>query len=615
MQAYRGVELEFVHEMRNGKVQKIVKAYKDGGRGSVVGKRFEYGTNVKGITKTQEVTDSEDDTVLYVDDVGVKVYYDVDFALKSVEVPEIEIGDTHYVIDKDFYPPMTIKARIGKIEISFTDPTKNKIYLANNKNIRGSSDEEDIRDILDDYFNDKYGDEYGDGADHTHDRLVCNESNVEFIYEYDFQDSLYPELGLLDRSYSRIHMGDNSFLIQTMNRDDDVHWLQIEVFRLDPLATGCSNRGIMFTSLDDLIPNASGRLDIGSEDYRWRNLYVDNINGSPAGGIGSGEVDSITFSNGTSIVQASDGGISVEREDGDGTKLNVYGELYVTEKIKCELGMEANTLNIKTIQFSDGTSLTSANGLGNDGESPGSGIPEGVITYTQDPIPGNGYRLDFNADRTYVNDLLIANDGMSVIGDLNVTEKISGLEMEATILYIEGIQFSDGTTLTSANGSVSIVSASIDDSNHLIFTLSDGSTIDAGELSCDGNPGGGELPSDVFEVKDGELHIKLPINFEESANFIKCGLTGGSDLTGVMILGAEILEGCRIIKASEGKLRIEGDLVVTGNITSNNSVSAATISDDNLEYYQEELRIRDEKIASLEARLAKIEEMLGINNN
>ena len=155
MQAYRGVELEFVHEMRNGKVQKIVKAYKDGGRGSVVGKRFEYGTNVRGITKTQEVADSEDDTILYVDNVGIDITYDVDFALKSVEVPEIEIGDTHYVIDKDFYPPMTIKARIGKIEISFTDPTKNKIYLANNKKIRGSLDEEeDIRDILDDYFGD-----------------------------------------------------------------------------------------------------------------------------------------------------------------------------------------------------------------------------------------------------------------------------------------------------------------------------------------------------------------------------------------------------------------------------------------------------------------------------
>ena len=156
MQSYRGVELEFVHELVGGRVQKVIKAYKDGGRGSFVGKRFEYGKNVRGITKTQEVTDSEDDTILYVDNVGINVQYDVDFALKSAEVPEIEIGDTHYVIDKDFYPPMTIKARIGKIEISFSDPTVNKIYLANNKRISGSAIEDefgadDVADMLDDY--------------------------------------------------------------------------------------------------------------------------------------------------------------------------------------------------------------------------------------------------------------------------------------------------------------------------------------------------------------------------------------------------------------------------------------------------------------------------------
>ena len=121
MQAFRGVELEFSYEgtpQSDGTtaiLQRVIKSYKDGGRGSFVGKRFEYGTNVRGITKTQEVTDSEDDTILYVDNIGVDVTYDVDFALKSAEIPEIEIGDTHYVIDNDFYPPMNIKARIGKI--------------------------------------------------------------------------------------------------------------------------------------------------------------------------------------------------------------------------------------------------------------------------------------------------------------------------------------------------------------------------------------------------------------------------------------------------------------------------------------------------------------------
>jgi hypothetical protein len=171
MQTYKGVELEFVYEYNNGSIIKTVKAYNDGGRGSFVGKRFKYGQNVRGITKTQEVCTEKEDAIIFVDDVGVEIYYDIDFALKSAEVPEIEIGDTHYVIDSDFCPPMQIKARIGKIEISFSDLTRNKIYLANNKKIRGSEDddfdEDDIKDIIDDYEP-----EIDDIGEHYHYELI-----------------------------------------------------------------------------------------------------------------------------------------------------------------------------------------------------------------------------------------------------------------------------------------------------------------------------------------------------------------------------------------------------------------------------------------------------------
>lgn len=193
MQSYRGVELEFVHELVGGRVQKVIKAYKDGGRGSFVGKRFEYGKNVRGITKTQEVANSEDDTVLYVDNVGIAVNYDVDFALKSAEVPEIEIGDTHYVIDNDFCPPMQIKARIGKIEISFSDPTVNKIYLANNKKILGSAIEDefgvdDVADMLDDYdfgIDDDLDEPIDPGPDDPGDDGNCNCGELQLpIIEY-----------------------------------------------------------------------------------------------------------------------------------------------------------------------------------------------------------------------------------------------------------------------------------------------------------------------------------------------------------------------------------------------------------------------------------------------
>ena len=440
IQTFQGVELEFITDYRNGLPVKTIRAYGNGERGSFVGKRFEYGKNVKGIVKTQEVSNTKDEDVIFneglviIDGLRVEITYDVDFALRSEEVTEINIGDTHYIIDNDFNPPMQIKGRIGKIEISFSDPTRNKIYLANFKKATGSKSnktkEEDVKDIIDDYLDDKYGDG-SDPADHDHFRLISREEDDYYTMVFGSLPGLNESGKTGNRTYFEFRDYDVMFSVSDEYKPD--HWLEISLARgaefvgsdFEPGAGNDDYHGAyIYNSSGDLIPNSNGLQDIGSENYHWRNLYVDNINGSPAGGIGGGEVDSITFSNGTRIVQASNGGINVEREDGDGTKLNVYGELYATEKIKCELGMEANTLNIKTIQFSDGTTLTSANGNGGDPGDGGLGIPEGVITYTEDPIPGNGYRLDFNADRTYVNDLLIANDGMNVIGDLNIQGNI-----------------------------------------------------------------------------------------------------------------------------------------------------------------------------------------------
>ena len=170
MQTFLGAELKFVAEYSNGSLTKTIYAYGNGERGSFVGKRFEYGVNVKGITKTLNIANEKDENVIFneglviIDGVEVEISYDVDFALRSFEVEELDIGDTHYVIDNDFDPPLQIKARIGKIEISFSDPTKNKCYLANFKKVTGSKPEDpdgqDVEDMIDDKLED-----IGDGLD------------------------------------------------------------------------------------------------------------------------------------------------------------------------------------------------------------------------------------------------------------------------------------------------------------------------------------------------------------------------------------------------------------------------------------------------------------------
>lgn len=661
MQSYRGVELEFVHELVGGRVQKVIKAYKDGGRGSFVGKRFEYGTNVRGITKTQEVANSEDDTILYVDNVGINVRYDVDFALKSAEVPEIEIGDTHYVIDRDFYPPMTIKARIGKIEISFSDPTVNKIYLANNKRISGSAvedelDEDDIKGIIDDYDN---NDDNGAVYDHYHDRIMSGKRTlVVKSDDYDYNEGLY-----------YIPNSDSGY--------------EYQVFH-----AGCS-----------FYPAVDGLLHLGDPDHRFyaffsayidcdmisvQNVECSNVVRTPVVNVS----EKIIFPDGSELTSASGvpgsgtsklistEEIRVEREDGSAGQLDVFGKLYVTEEIKCELTTETNTLKVNTIEFSDGTTLTTANGSGG-GSDPGTG--GGTITDGFDIVRGNELfvnRIDAKAievAQLEVNKLLAKNIVATSISEMTTADigaiKVGTIKVDVTAIVkkieeVESIEFADGSTLTTANG------------------LGGGGT--------PSNPGTGSYPNifdpdapreDIyvghvtaraFEAIEGQFgllvanqitgwnndqdnpievfsDIKMPnrtlevkdIKFADGTTMTTANGSGGGSNTFDTIrvdyiwcanedTGAIHMQDDLILHNS---LQLHGDLEVEDGIVYANEVRALKFTDlsgnpinsvsalsDLSEYatveaLQEEIRAKDEQIASLETRLAKIEAMLDINND
>ena len=279
MQTFQGVELEFLTDYRNGAPTKTIRAYANGERGSFVGERFEYGVNVKGITKTENVSNIKDEDIIFyeglvtINGLQVEITYDVDFALKSAQIPDYNIGDTHYIIDNDFNPPMQIKGRIGKIEISFSDPTRNKMYLANFKKITGSksenTNEDDVKDIIDDVL-----DDIEDVGEHDHQRLVDGDYMVYYtggvqedsdgvVTNYINFDT-YDELGV-------------SF--QTNNVADDFGWADCYLYRNTPAASSSSymNDALIFTSANHLIPNTDGKQSIGSEDYRWHLSYINNM--------------------------------------------------------------------------------------------------------------------------------------------------------------------------------------------------------------------------------------------------------------------------------------------------------------------------------------------------
>lgn len=597
MQAYRGVELEFCYEgsPQNGgnsaAVRKIIKAYKDGGRGSFVGKRFEYGTNVRGITKTQEVTDSEDDTVIRVDNVGVDVYYDIDFALKSAEIPEIEIGDTHYVIDRQFCPPMTIKARIGKIEISFSDPTKNKITVANTKKIRGAAvDEEDIKstvknldDIISDGIDD-YNDIYGDDDIISGD---CIKNHDPMAYLGNLQIDEWLEVGGFDAP-----AGDAVGIRLTNNMGETT---------ISPTSIKAKNIEV-------------------EDDIQSRLIHVD--------------------------------------ENLDAVRIRVYGDNPITGGLHIfgQGGLHVNNF----IQFADGSRLTSANGLNGGSSNPDSGDDGNIdlsdyatIQYVDDAIAGiETPDLSDYATKTYVDNAIedlgdSSNSGSG--GDLNKYIKVVKKDHEyddivkdfGTELHFKRTAYFDGPIHFTGNMGDEIGAAT--NSYSSIFGAGQ---IETMILNCDA-----WRPNDVYKdvtfygdvIIDGALSYKSikpfsDISKKENIRYIDEPVKrtnddslNKADLHDFIVNQVNICEynfigddsdkigfiandyegtkvGDKIVSRKEFKERNdEGEVINTSGLLvyDSDNLLFATIG-----ALQEEVRMRDEKIASLEARLAAIEEML-----
>ncbi|WP_312288073.1 phage tail protein [Terrisporobacter sp.] len=84
-----------------------------------------------------------------------KTDYEVNLGLRGEEYKSIRIGDTVYVIDFDYFPSVMLEARVGVLEISFTDPRKNKCILSNYKEVQSkikSFSKEDIMNEVLDYI-------------------------------------------------------------------------------------------------------------------------------------------------------------------------------------------------------------------------------------------------------------------------------------------------------------------------------------------------------------------------------------------------------------------------------------------------------------------------------
>ena len=75
-----------------------------------------------------------------------KITYEMDLELLGHTV---ELGDTVYVIDNDFNPPLHLEARVQKLELSKSNPTGDRCTLANFKEVQSGIDNEEIKALSD----------------------------------------------------------------------------------------------------------------------------------------------------------------------------------------------------------------------------------------------------------------------------------------------------------------------------------------------------------------------------------------------------------------------------------------------------------------------------------
>jgi hypothetical protein len=521
MQEFGGVELEFRAEYVGGGLNKTVYAYPHKGRGSFVGQRFEYGHNVAGIKKKQEVVDYMDENIILyeghetVDGLNTEVTYEVDFALRGYEVEELEIGDTHYVIDNDFEPAQ-FEARIGKIEISFSDPTRNKCYIANFKKISGSKPdnldgdnvediiEDNLDDKLDDLLDDKLGELIGDDfKNHTHDRLVSENdgSKTPLVFK-----SGHGFMADNNSKWHMAHLVNSDIGLNFGATDASDHWTSVYIERSDSLANGAKKTATIFTSDGNMIPNYDNSQYIGSSNKRWNAIYSNYIDAADSvsspryfGYNYQVRFDRDDMQNVTKVTDKQDlldfitNKVNVykysakEVDDAVGAPDKIsyqeyYGLLaedFTTHSSNTNCSGSEVAYNIMKNLLTDDT-----NGDGeinkNDGHNKHTyNLPALVTTLIgafQQHVEngdGGGEEIDLSAYATkkYVDD---------AIDDIEVPD----LSDYATKKYVD-----DAIKAIELETGASIKNIYIDSSNNLMFLLSDGTVINAGKLPSGGGSG------------------------------------------------------------------------------------------------------------------------------
>ena len=355
----------------NGRITgQYIDLFSEGNLGDKTYKRFEYGRNVTGITKSKDLYDWCTGIIIDCDcDVSDKIFsigngdkfdksagdvilnksandkynngrpyimgvysgketdptlacinawkelvkrsepkfdYEVDTALTSKEYEEINLGDTVHVIDNSYTPALLLEARVGTLELSFTDKTKNKCTLTNYKELKSAIGNAElikltgtITDVVNTFF--------PVGSDGIADGAIIDGKISTTYYQQITADIVSASTGAFEDLYAKG--------LTVINADiDNLRAGKADITDLNAANGNITNLTSQVGQIETIINNHFTGTDAQVLNITAENTTIGNavIKDAMIESVNAGKITAGSIDTNKVIIQSEDGGIKIE---------------------------------------------------------------------------------------------------------------------------------------------------------------------------------------------------------------------------------------------------------------------------------------------------------------
>ena len=244
-----------------------------------------------------------------------KFDYEVDLALVTEEYQDLRVGDTNYVVDFDYQPAILLEARVGKLEISFSNPQDNKCTLSNYKELTSILADNLNMTLIDDMIESKFpigGDKIMQGA--------IGEGHIDITYyqaiKTDIMSATLAEVDTLIAGKANIDELDAAIAnINNLKADKaDIVDLNTSKANISDLEATNANITNLTSEVADINTLINGNLtsdNIQSLHITASNTVIDDaiIKDAMIQNINAGKIDTGTINTDNVVIQSDDGGI------------------------------------------------------------------------------------------------------------------------------------------------------------------------------------------------------------------------------------------------------------------------------------------------------------------